>query len=94
MQLGTIKGKHKTKLITSYKPKMVWGTCPCNVHVSQTLHKANSLQCYYKTVMSLLYEVFGKHELQTLLSKYDITGTCSCVKKPTLQASISVTKGR
>ena len=28
-------------------------------------------------VMSLLYEVFGKHELLVLLNKYDITGACS-----------------
>ena len=38
------------------------------------LHRIKSCN---NTVMSLLYEVFGKHELQALLSKYDITGTCS-----------------
>ena len=38
------------------------------------LHRIKSCN---NTVMSLLYEVFGKHELQALLSKYDIAGTCS-----------------
>jgi len=38
------------------------------------LHRIKSCN---NSVMSLLYEVFGKHELKALLSKYDITGTCS-----------------